>query len=59
MKALDSERAALLRDVRLKEEMEALYAKRGTLQVLKTLQMSMQSRHGGSHACAALLQFCC
>ncbi|KAL4860135.1 Basal body-orientation factor 1 [Chlorella vulgaris] len=32
MKALDSERAALLRDVRLKEEMEALYAKRGTLQ---------------------------
>lgn len=34
MKALETERAALLRDVKLKDEMEKQYAKRGTLQVL-------------------------
>lgn len=33
MKALEGERAALLRDVQLKEEMETQYAKRGSLQV--------------------------
>lgn len=33
MRALEAERAGLLRDVKLKEEMEAQYAKRGTLQV--------------------------
>lgn len=32
MKALEAERAGLLRDVALKEEMEQQYAKRGTLQ---------------------------
>ena len=32
MQALEAERAGLLRDVQLKEEMEAQYAKRGTLQ---------------------------
>jgi hypothetical protein len=33
MQALEAERAGLLRAVRLKEEMEQQYAKRGTLQV--------------------------
>ena len=33
MKALEGERAGLLRDVALRQEMEAQYAKRGTLQV--------------------------
>ena len=33
MLALEAERAGLLRDVRLREEMEQQYAKRGTLQV--------------------------
>ena len=33
MKALEDERAGLLRDVALRQEMEAQYAKRGTLQV--------------------------
>lgn len=39
MKLLEGERAALLRDVRLKEEMETQFAQRGTLQV-------------GMHGCA-------
>ena len=33
MQAPEAERAGLLRDVRLKKEMEQQYAKRGTLQV--------------------------
>lgn len=33
MRALERERAGLLRDVALQQEMEAQYAKRGTLQV--------------------------
>lgn len=50
MKALEAERAALLRDATLAGEMEAQYAKRGTLQVGAAMLWGARGQPGANLA---------
>jgi hypothetical protein len=58
MKALECERAALVRDVKLKDEMEKQYATRSTLQVSGSCAASTIRGHMEGHASTELFVAC-